>query len=681
MIHSMLSGGADLLSLGSIVLLVAGTLAGVIVGATPGLGGVVLLSIILPFLYGMSIKSGVILMLAAEGGVYFSGSITAILLNTPGAPESAATTFDGYEMTKQGMPARALGISATASTLGGWVGFALLLAVIPAMRSLIGLFQPSDFLMLAILAILLIGQLRASSVTKGILSGLLGLMASYVGYDPITGIQRFTFNTLALYNGFNIAAVALGLFAMSEMFVLYGRRTVVSGAEAASDTTLFSKLPPGARVIDGVFDVLHRWPLVLQSGVLGTLLGAIPGVGAVAATFISYGLAKRTSRRGNMFGTGIPEGIIAPEAAVMAKESGGWIPTVTFGLPGGAGMAVVLSGLTILGVAPGPSMLTAHLDEVFAGAFTIGFASLLGSILGLLMAPYLAKALRAPPYAIVPFIFALGLLGSAASAYSFVMAIVTMAFGLIGLVMKRYRYSPAATMIGFVLGPIIEKNLYLTTHLQGMSAFARPLTDVFAAMVILMIVTPAIVPIWKRLAIRQQAPQESGPPKPTVAQSSGGTSLKISWVETSVDLAWVILGGAYCAIASTFPPDGRLMPFAVGAATLMLSLTHLSGNFVPMMRPFTHGETEAQERGGETDLSQIKAIAWAISLLVAIFLIGALPAIFLFFVIYFGIGARRWVLGPVSAVLMTLLTWGLFGQLMSLELPQGIVTEFVLHWF
>ncbi|HEY7088235.1 MAG TPA: tripartite tricarboxylate transporter permease [Tepidisphaeraceae bacterium] len=679
MIHEMLSGGAELLSLTSIVLLVAGTLAGVMVGATPGLGGVVLLSIILPFLYGMSIKSGVILMLAAEGGVYFSGSITAILLNTPGAPESAATTFDGYEMTKRGMAARALGISATASTLGGWVGFALLLAVIPAMRSLIGLFQPSDFLMLAILAILLIGQLRASSPAKGILSGLLGLMASYVGYDPITGIQRFTFNTLALYNGFNIAAVALGLFALSEMFVLYGRDTVVSGTERASDTTLFSKLPTGARVIDGVWDVLRRWPLVLQSGVLGTLLGAIPGVGAVAATFISYGLAKRTSRRGDMFGTGIPEGIIAPEAAVMAKESGGWIPTVTFGLPGGAGMAVVLSGLTILGVAPGPSMLTAHLDEVFAGAFTIGFASLLGSVLGLFMAPYLAKALRAPPYAIVPFIFALGLLGSAASAYSFAMAIVAMAFGLIGLIMKRYRYSPAATMIGFVLGPIIEKNLYLTTHLQGMNAFARPLTDVFAIVVIMLIASPAILPLWKRLVRPQRMTEKAGMPISRAARPTERRQLKTDWIEASVGLAWVFIGGAYCAIAATFPPDGRLMPFAVGAAALVLGLVYLSGNFMPIMRPFTHGEPEVQERGGGIDPSQIKAIAWAISLLAGIFLIGALPAVFLFFLAYFGIGARRWVLGPVSAVLMTSLTWGLFGQLMSLQLPQGVIAELVVH--
>lgn len=500
----MLSGGALLLSLDSVLMILVGTLAGIIVGATPGLGGVVLLSMILPFLYGMSVKSGIILMLAAEGGVYFAGSIPSILINTPGTPESVATTFDGYEMTRQGKPARALGISATATTLGGWVGFVLLLGVIPAMVPLIELFQPSDFLALGVLAITLIGQLRAGSVTKGMLSGLFGLMVSYVGYDPITGIQQFSFDYLALYNGFGIGSVALGLFAMSEMFILYGTPAVMGDGAPAS---LFSKLPAGARVIDGVRDVLRHWKLVLQSGVLGTLLGAIPGVGGTAATFISYGVAKRTSKRGDLFGTGIPEGIIAPEATVMAKESGGLIPTVAFGVPGGAGMAVVLSGLTILGVSPGPSMLTDHLNEIFAGAFTIGIASLLGSVLGLAMAPFLARALRTPPYVIVPFVVVLSYLGSAASDAGFVMAAVVMAFGVIGLIMRRYHYSPAATMIGFVLGPIIEKNLYLTINLQGAGALARPFTDLLVLIVILLIVWPAVPPTRKWLKERRELAQ------------------------------------------------------------------------------------------------------------------------------------------------------------------------------
>lgn len=495
MLHSLVLGLAAFASPMALVMLLVGTVSGIIIGATPGLGGIVLLSMILPFLYGMKVEYGLILMLAAEGGTYFSGSITSILLNTPGTPESAATTFDGYEMTKQGKAARALGISACATTLGGWIGFICLLALIPAMFPIIKLFQPSDYFALAIMAILLIGQLRAKSITKGLLSGILGLMVSYVGYDPITGVQRFTFNTLSLYDGFNIAAVALGLFAISEMFLLYGQSKSIGGngdVGSGSGSSFFGKQPAGSRVIDGVRDTFYYWKDVLRSGLIGVFIGVLPGVGGTAATFISYGIAKRLSRHPERFGQGCPEGIVAPEAAVMAKESGSLVPTVALGVPGSAGMAVVLSGLTILGLAPGPSMLTSNLDSIFTMAFAIAFASLLGSVIGLLMAPALARALRVPPWTIVPFILALSFLGADAAAENFVQAYVVIAFGLVGLVMKRYGYSPASAMIGFVLGPIVEKNLYLMVNLQGMGAFARPLTDAFLIVCLAMVVWPAV---------------------------------------------------------------------------------------------------------------------------------------------------------------------------------------------
>lgn len=495
MLHSLVMGFEAFGSPVALLMLIGGTISGIVIGATPGLGGIVLLSMILPFLYGMKVEYGLILMLAAEGGTYFSGSITSILLNTPGTPESAATTFDGYEMTKQGKAARALGISACATTLGGWIGFVCLLALIPAMFPIIKLFQPSDYFALAIMAILLIGQLRARSMTKGLLSGVFGLMISYVGYDPITGVQRFTFNILSLYDGFNIAAVALGLFAISEMFLLYAQSEAIGGdggGGSGKSHSFFAGQEPGARVVDGIRDAFTHWKDVLRSGLLGTFIGVLPGVGGTAATFISYGIAKRLSRHPERFGTGCPEGIVAPEAAVMAKESGSLVPTVALGVPGSAGMAVVLSGLTILGLAPGPSMLTNHLDNIFTMAFAIAFASLLGSLIGLIMAPMLARALRVPPWTIVPFIIALSFLGADAAAENFVQAYVVMGFGLLGLIMKTYGYSPASAMIGFVLGPIVEKNLYLMVNLQGIGAFSRPLTDLFLAVCLLMVVWPAI---------------------------------------------------------------------------------------------------------------------------------------------------------------------------------------------
>ncbi|MCL6593398.1 MAG: tripartite tricarboxylate transporter permease [Alicyclobacillus sp.] len=486
MLEAISSGFASLITPFGLGMLLVGTLLGTIIGAIPGLGGAVLMTMLLPFIYGMPIVPALTLLLAAHTGIYFSGSITAILLNTPGAPESAATTFDGYAMTRQGKAARALGISAASTTIGGWIGVVLLVAVIPLMYQLITLFQPSEYLVLCILAIVLIGQMRSGSITKGLISGLFGLAISFVGYDPITGVQRFSFNLLGLYNGFNITAVALGLFALAEMFRLFGvNRGMTEGLNVE-----FNVKTPGNRVWDGVRDVFsHTW-LMIRSAILGTLLGVVPGVGGVAANFISYGQAMKTSKHPEKFGTGIPEGIIAPESSSISKEAGNLIPTVALGVPGGVGMAVLMSGFTILGIVPGPSMLTTHLDAVFAMAFCIGIGSLLSSIMGLGMAPMLARISKVPGPILVPFIFALGALGAFAASTDFLQVIAMLGFGIVGWLMQRFHYSIPAAMIGYILGAVAEKNLYLTQQIQGLSMFERPLTDLMVLIILFIMVGP-----------------------------------------------------------------------------------------------------------------------------------------------------------------------------------------------
>lgn len=486
--QALLSGFSELFSPLSLVMLLGGTLLGTVVGVIPGLGGAVLLTMLLPFLYGMPIIPAVTLMLAAHTGIYFSGSITAILLNTPGAPESAPTTFDGYQMTKQGKGPRALGISAVSTTIGGWIGSALVLLVVPLMYKLITLFEPSEYLMLCILAIVLIGQMRSNSLTKGLLSGLFGLMISFVGYDPITGVARFSFDLLSLYNGFNVTAVALGLFAMAEMFHLYGTNRALLDKAAVSLTAN----TPGTRVMDGVRDVFqHTW-LMIRSAVLGTVLGLIPGLGGLTANFLSYGQAVRTSKHPERFGTGIPEGIIAPESSSISKEAGNLIPTVALGVPGGVGMAVLMSGFTILGMVPGPSMLTDHLDAVFSMVFVIAISSLLGSLMGLGVAPTLARISRVPGPILVPFIFVIAATGAYAASTDMAMVVAVVGFGVVGLVFEKLKYSVPSAIIGYILGDVAEKNLYLTQQLQGLSMFQRPLTDIMLVLIVAILIGPTV---------------------------------------------------------------------------------------------------------------------------------------------------------------------------------------------
>ncbi|WP_375490559.1 tripartite tricarboxylate transporter permease [uncultured Jatrophihabitans sp.] len=487
--NSLLNGLTALGATQAVLMVLVGTLLGTVVGAIPGLGGAVLLTLLLPFIYNMPVVPALALLLAAHTGIYFSGSITAILFNTPGAPESAATTFDGYPMTKKGQPARALGISATATTIGGWVGVILLAALIPFMNQLTKLFHPSEFLALAILAIVLIGQMRARSVTKGLISGAFGLMIAFVGYDPITGVQRFTGGILSLYNGFDITAVALGLFAFGEMFRLYALRS----SRAGNATRIkLGGAQPGARIRDGVRDVAsHKW-LTLRSSVLGTVLGIIPGVGGVAANFISYGQASRGSKHPERFGTGTPEGIIAPEASSISKEAGNLLPTVALGVPGGVGMAVLMSGFTILGLVPGPSMIEKHQSTVWAMAFVIAFASLLASLMGLGMVPGLVRLANVPSRILVPFVLALGFLGVYAASSEISQTVAVFAFGVAGWAMVRYGYSVPAAMIGFLLGKVVENNLYLVRNLQGWASLERPLTALMVVIIILSLFSPLL---------------------------------------------------------------------------------------------------------------------------------------------------------------------------------------------
>lgn len=516
MFHGLISGFSGLMSPSALALLLTGTLIGTLVGAIPGLGGAVLLTLLLPFIYGMPIVPALALLLAAHTGIYFSGSVTAILFNTPGAPESAATTFDGYAMTRNGQPARALGISAAATTIGGWIGVALLFVLIPFMSKLATLFHASEYLALAVLAIVLIGQMRAASATKGLLSGAIGLMTSFVGYDPITGVQRFTNGWQSLYSGFNITAAALGLFALGEMFRIYASGT--GALSSGGSVSAFRRGDdPGNKVLTGVRDVLHHPWLTIRSAILGTVLGIIPGIGGIAANFISYGQAMKTSRHPERFGRGTPEGIIAPESSSISKEAGNLLPTVALGVPGGVGMAVLLSGFTILGIVPGPAMLKDHVDAVWAMALVIGVGSLLSSLTGLGLAPLLARLARVPGRMLVPFVVALGFLGVYAASDELAQVTVMVAFGVVGYLMTRFGYSLPAAMIGFILGKVVENNLYLVSQLQGWGALTRPITDVMVAITILSLFGPLL----KRLAGRILPRRAAAPGLATNAPTAG----------------------------------------------------------------------------------------------------------------------------------------------------------------
>jgi len=697
---AMAAGLQALLSPSAILLLLAGMLAGTFVGVIPGLGGAVLLTMLLPFLYGMNVVQGLALMVSAHASIYFAGSITAILLNTPGAPESAPTTIDGYAMTRQGKAARALGISAAATTLGGWIGFAALIGVIPLMFQLITILRPPEFLLLAILAVVLVSQLHSGSLTKGLLSGIFGFLMAFVGYDPITGVQRFSFNFLALYDGFNIVVVALGLFAMSEMFHLYGIKRAL--AEGASLSLSLSE-QPGARVIDGVRDVFtHLW-LVLRSAAVGVLVGVVPGVGGIAGNFISYGLAVRTSQHPERFGHGTPEGIIAPEASSLAKEASSFIPTLALGIPSTVGTAVMLGALQILGVPPGPSMLTTQLPLVFTIAWTLAITSLLASLIGLALARWLARITLLPGPILVPFVYVLAMLGAYAATTNMLEVAAVIAFGIVGLVMRRLGYSLPGAIIGFILGGVVQNNLYLTEHLGGWRFVSQPLADFLLVVIVLVLVAPFLQRRSQRGRARP-AGEVAANGSPVPAPENSVAPARLSTLELVVDVVWVAFTAAYVIAAWGYPSAAGLVPLSFGVTALAVAVTQLAGHFIPPLRRLTHARRRAasamagthsselpdssESKDGEgargehrtpaTDRREVAAIAWAVALFVAIYLVGYAIALPAFMLVYFTFGYRTgWKMATLSTAAVWVLTYVVIEQGLGVHLSSGLVFKWL----
>lgn len=592
---SLLGGIGDLGSFAVVGVLIVGTLAGLFVGAIPGLGGIVVMVLMLPFLYHMNPIIGLALLLGAHSAIYYAGSTTAILINTPGAPESAATCFDGYAMTRKGRTGEALGISAFSTTLGGWLGALGLVICIPFMAPLITLFHPPAYFFLAVLAVVIIGQLQSKSVTKGLLSGLFGFLLAFFGAAPSTGSLRFTFGNLGLYSGINIATAAIGLFAISEMFVLFARnRRIAEGGKVRLSRELWSEVGVGIRDVPR-----HKW-LTIRSAILGFICGVIPGIGSTAANFLSYGQAVQTSKHQELFGTGIPEGIIAPEASSISKEAGALIPTVALGVPTGPGMAIVLAAFAILGLAPGQSMLQQHLDLVFLMVFVIAIAALLASAIGLGLAPVLARITTVPSRILVPFVLTLAAIGAFASTTLLMQVLVMMMMGVAGLVLRRFGYSLPAIIVGIVLGKVAENNLILTSQLYGIRTFENFLPDLLLALIIAVIV-------FGGRSRRRKAREERA-----AALEEGATvaARNRTWGELVLDCCWVAGAAGYVYMARSYPSPAELAPTYLGAAVLAVGLVQLIGGFVPFVSRFTLGGAGlAPSRGTRGPERSVVAVA------------------------------------------------------------------------
>ena len=513
MLSNLVQGLTSLRSPEAIIYLFAGALIGMFIGVIPGLSGAVVLSIMLAFVYHVNLIGTICLFLGSLAGSYYSASVTSILLNTPAHPEAFAVTFDGHPMARRGQAARALGISAASTCLGGFVGCLVLVGFIQIMNVLPQVFHPPEYLAVVTIAMLLVGTLGTDSVTKAVGSMGVGFIISSMGPSNITGVMRFSFGMLGLLGGVSLVGLCLGLFAIPQMVMVFGTKTTVAkqdmtGREVSDARGVEFSQGSYRQVLGGVVESVRHWVSMVMAGLIGALTGLIPGMGGFAANFLSYGIARQVSPKRDQFGTGIPEGIIAPEGASLAKEAGSMIPVLGLSIPGGVGGALFISALTIKGIRTGFGFTSAYPVLPYQIVWVIALAGLIGTAAGVISGPQLAKVTKIPGPILVPFMFALAVVGPFLADVSFFSVVEVLVFGVIGLVLRRLRFSLATLILGLVLGPTFESNIYLVHNVYRGFSFiqAQPFADVLFVIAIAILVLKAVEirrARRKRLAARE----------------------------------------------------------------------------------------------------------------------------------------------------------------------------------
>jgi putative tricarboxylic transport membrane protein len=604
--HDLLSGLTALGSVSAIAYLLAGSLAGVFVGVIPGLSGVVILSIALPFVYHIDIVGVLALFLGVHAASYYSASISSILLNTPAHPEAFAITFDGYPMAARGEAGRALGLSATATCIGGLLGCVVLVGFIQIINNVNMIFHPPEYVALIAIALILISTLGTDSLSKALIPAGLGIMIASVGTSTITGVQRFAFGSVELSSGISLIGLALGCFVVPQMVLVFGTATAVApqdmtGREIATTAPVALGQHFGRQVVQGSFEALRYWKVLIRGAAVGVITGIIPGIGGFAANFMSYGLAQQFSKRRHEFGTGVPEGIIAPEGSSLSKEAGGLIPLIGLGIPGGVASALFLAALTTKDVETGFGFASKYPTLTYEMVWVIALSGVIGTVAGALSAPFLARITRVRGPLLLPFILSISVVGAFVTETSFFTVMEVLVFGVIGFALRRLRYSLATLAIGLVLGPTLETNIYLTQQVFPGFTFLmqRPLADGLFAIFIGLLVLKA-VQVHRDTKVARQA--FGGQRPPTLYALLG---LIVTFCIAAVSVPFVVYG------VMNYDFGTVLMPVIGGTIAAAGALWRLPFDIAAYFNRTRSGPTvRAMADTGEKDCSTITGKAW-----------------------------------------------------------------------
>lgn len=467
------------------------TAAGIFVGSMPGLSAAMGVALLIPLTFGMPSDTALIALVGVYCGSMYGGSISAILLHTPGTSSAAATAIDGYPMTLKGESGKALATAITSSFIGGIISAIALYTISPLLAKLALGFGPTEYFWLSIFGLTIIAGVSSDSMVKGLLSGAFGLVLSTIGMDPMLGVPRFNFGSSSLLEGLPFTATLIGLFSMSQVLVLAEKELKKRAKAKKVDDKVFLDKSEFKRIT----------PVSIWAGLIGVVVGILPGAGGTIASFIGYNESRRFVKDKSLLGTGIIEGVAGPEAANNAVTGGSMIPMLTLGIPGNSVAAILLGGLLIQGLAPGPDLFTVHgkiTYTFFAGFVVVNIFML---ILGLTGTPLFSKVAEIEDRVLIPIIFTLSTVGSYSITNNPADIKVMFVFGIIGYLVKKLDLNASAIVLALILGPIGETGLRRTLIINDgniFSLFNGTISWVLILMTLFSVLTPVFTMILNK---------------------------------------------------------------------------------------------------------------------------------------------------------------------------------------
>ncbi|MGM0590579.1 MAG: tripartite tricarboxylate transporter permease [Halobacteriota archaeon] len=500
MIENILKGLDLILTPEVMVFIVIGIALGILVGATPGIGPPVGIALILPLTIAFESWSALAMLFALYVGAMYGGAVSAIIINVPGTPGAIASTFDGYPLSRQGKARSALEISVLASAFGTVLAALILIAIAPILVEIILMVGTPEYALVAVFGLAIIPIVSQQSMAKSILAGSFGVLLSTVGMAPMSTTPRFTFGLLGLTEGLTIVAVLLGVFAVSEMIKLSAYEGSIGGGDDG-ETDLGESIDSQSSLVGRVVKIFVKNPATfVKSMVIGLVIGFIPAAGGSVSNIVAYATEKQLSDDPDSFGTGNIRGLISSESANSGTIAGSLVPLLAFGIPGSATAAIILGGMIMHGIRPGPGLFTDNIHITYATYIAVIAAGILLLVIGLLTVTKMSCLTKVSMDIFVPIVIILCIVGSFALDLNYLDVISAGAFGLLSYLMMKYDYSLVALVMGLILGPVIESNGYRSFQLGDVSIFwESTLSLVLLVLTILALVGPPAKILYTRI--------------------------------------------------------------------------------------------------------------------------------------------------------------------------------------